>query len=230
MTGSDLLGRRTRVGCVAQIFPRWTNSTPLLALAAIAAVGGLAVAGVWYYFSPWYTQVGYMPRQPVPYSHKLHVGELGLDCRYCHANVERSAVASVPPTQVCMNCHRIVGRDKESLAPLRESFDTGEPMRWVRIHKVPEYAYFDHSMHLRAGVGCSTCHGDIAQMEEVHQVKPLSMGWCLDCHRNPDPYLRPRSELTNTAWRPSANQLELARQLRAENNIAPSEDCSTCHR
>lgn len=215
---------------MAQIFPKWANNTPLMALGGAAAAGLLSVAGAWYYFSPEYTDVGYMPRQPVPYSHKLHVGELGLDCRYCHVMVERSAVASVPPTQVCMNCHRLVGRDKESLEPLRRSAETGEPLRWVRVHKVPEYAYFDHSLHLRAGVGCSSCHGDIAEMEEVHQVEPLSMGWCLECHRNPDPHLRPREELTDTAWRPPADQLERAAQLRQENAIAPSEACSTCHR
>lgn len=215
---------------MAQIFPKWANQIPLRVLGGVAVAGFLAAGGVGYYFSPWYLDVGYMPRQPVPYSHKLHVGELGLDCRYCHAMVERSAVASVPPTQVCMNCHRIVGRDKATLELIRQSAQTGEPMRWVRVHKVPEYAYFDHSLHLRAGVGCSTCHGDIAQMEEVHQVEPLSMGWCLECHRNPDPYLRPREELTNTSWRPPPDQLELARQLRDAKGIAPSEDCSTCHR
>jgi hypothetical protein len=215
---------------VAQIFPRWTNKTPLLALGAVAVGGLLVTAGVWYYFSPRYTDVGYMPRQPVPYSHKLHAGDLGIDCRYCHAMVERSAIAGVPPTQTCMNCHRIVGRDKETLAPIRDSAANGLPMRWIRVHDLPGFAYFDHSVHLAAGVGCSTCHGDVAQMDEVRQVEPLSMSWCLDCHRNPDPYLRPRNELTDTSWEPPANQIELARRIREQKGIAPSEDCGTCHR
>lgn len=215
---------------MAQIFPRWTNKTPLQVVGVLAVGGLLVTAGVWYYFSPRYTDVGYMPRQPVPYSHKLHAGELGIDCRYCHAMVERSAIAGVPPTQTCMNCHQIVGRDKESLAPVRESAASGLPMRWIRVHDLPGYAYFDHSVHLAAGVGCSSCHGDVAGMEEVVQMEPLSMGWCLECHRDPDPYLRPREELTNTTWEPPADQTEFARDLREQKRIAPSEDCGTCHR
>jgi len=215
---------------VAQIFPKWTNKTPLRILGGIAVGGLLVVAGAWYYFSPEYLEVGYMPRQPVPYSHKLHAGELGLDCRYCHSMVERSAIAGVPPTQTCMNCHQLVARDAETLEPIRESARTGERMRWIRVHDLPEYVYFDHSVHLAAGVGCSTCHGDIASMEEVVQVEPLSMRWCLECHRNPDPYLRPREELTNTTWEPPADQAQFAAQVRAAKGIAPSEDCGACHR
>lgn len=215
---------------MAQIFPKWTNKTPLRILGGIAVGGLLVVAGAWYYFSPEYLEVGYMPRQPVPYSHKLHAGELGLDCRYCHSMVERSAIAGVPPTQTCMNCHQLVARDAETLEPIRESARTGERMRWIRVHDLPEYVYFDHSVHLAAGVGCSTCHGDIASMEEVVQVEPLSMRWCLECHRNPDPYLRPREELTNTTWEPPADQAQFAAQVRAAKGIAPSEDCGACHR
>ena len=130
----------------------------------VAAVAGLvapvgAIAGIWYYGSPRFTDVGYRPIQPVPYSHKLHAGELGLDCRYCHASVEVSAVANIPPTQACMNCHKLVKRDSELLAPIRESDSTGRPMRWVRVHKLPDYAYFTHRAHVAAGIGCVTCHG-----------------------------------------------------------------------
>lgn len=215
---------------MAQIFPKWTNRTPLLIAGGAVTAAVLVVAGVWYYFSPRYTDVGYMPRQPVPYSHRLHAGELGIDCRYCHAMVERSAVAGVPPTQTCMNCHRLVARDKESLEPIRASARTGQRMHWIRVHDLPQYAYFDHSVHLAAGVGCSTCHGDVASMDEVVQKEPLSMGWCLSCHRDPDPYLRPRDQLTNTAWEPPSDQLELARKIRQAKHIAPSDDCGTCHR
>lgn len=219
---------------MAQIFSEWTNKVPLYIVLALALVAPAAALGVWYFFSPEYTDVGYQPEQPIAYSHELHVGQLGLDCRYCHVNVERAAVASVPPTSVCMNCHRLVGRDLATLELLRQSSETKQPIRWVRIHKVPEYAYFDHSIHVRAGVGCSTCHGDVAQMVEVRQVEPLSMGWCLECHRNPAPYIRPQDQITNTSWRPPEDQLEVAQALLAERGIEMTtgtrSDCSTCHR
>lgn len=219
---------------MAQIFSEWTNKVPLYIVLALALVAPAAALGVWYFFSPEYTDVGYQPEQPIAYSHELHVGQLGLDCRYCHVNVERAAVASVPPTSVCMNCHRLVGRDLATLELLRQSSETKQPIRWVRIHKVPEYAYFDHSVHVRAGVGCSTCHGDVAQMVEVRQVEPLSMGWCLECHRNPAPYIRPQDQITNTSWRPPEDQLEVAQALLAERGIEMTtgtrSDCSTCHR
>jgi hypothetical protein len=184
----------------------------------------------WYYGSPWYTDVGYRPTQPVRYSHKLHAGDLGMDCRYCHYNVEISPVANVPPTQVCMNCHQIIGTDNERLLPVRESWSSGIPIQWVRVHQIPDFAYFDHSAHLNAGVGCASCHGNVANMEVVELKKPLSMGWCLDCHRNPDMHLRPKSELTNMNWIPPADQAKLAEKTRAENKIAPPQDCSGCHR
>ena len=215
---------------MAQIFPKRSNRVPLiLGLAVLLGGAGAALFG-WYYFSPEYTDVGYQPEQPVPYSHRLHAGDLKLDCRYCHVAVERSAVASVPPTNVCMNCHRLVGRDKETLEPVRQSAARGEPIRWVRIHDLPDYAYFDHSAHLAAGVGCSTCHGDIASMDVVHQVQPLSMGWCLACHRDPAPYLRPYDQITNTAWVPPPDQREIGERFIEERSIHTSEDCTTCHR
>ncbi len=196
-------------------------------LAVLAVAGPLFVA---YYFSPEYTDVGYRPQQPVPFSHRLHAGELELDCRYCHAQVERSAVASVPPTQVCMNCHQLVVRDSPELAVIRDSVANDQPVEWLRVHKVPDYAYFDHSLHLRAGVGCSSCHGDIRSMEVVTQMEPLSMGWCLDCHRNPDPHLRKRDQITNTTWKPPRNQAAFAAEVKEQLGIAPPENCSACHR
>jgi hypothetical protein len=215
---------------LAEIFPKWANRVPAY-LAGGAAVLLLAtVAGVWYFFSPEYTHVGYMPRQPVPFSHELHAGELEIDCRYCHTRVEVSAVATVPPTEACMTCHRVVARDSEDLAPIIESFTTGRRMRWVRVHKVPEYAYFDHSVHIRAGIGCFSCHGDVAAMEELRQVHTLSMSWCLDCHRNPDPHIRPPEQITNMAWIPPPDQPEFARELRREREIGTPTDCTACHR
>jgi Cytochrome c7 and related cytochrome c len=214
---------------VAQIFPRWTNDLPLRIAAVGAVAGGLAVAGVWYYFSPRYTDVGYQPVQPVAYSHKLHAGELGINCLYCHASVERSPVAVVPPTQVCMNCHRVVKQNSPMLQAVRDSMTSGRPLRWVRVHDLPGFAHFDHRPHVRAGVGCASCHGRIDQMEEVAQAEPLSMGWCLDCHRNPDPFLRPEHEVTNMDWSPSRDQLQSAARIKAEKRLQPPVDCTGCH-
>lgn len=188
---------------MSQIFPPWSNRLPIYLAAGVLAFALLAAGAVTYYFSPEYTDVGYRPRQPVPFSHKLHAGELGMDCRYCHVSVEVSAVASIPPTRLCMNCHQLVARNSEKVALLQESAATGQPIHWVRVHKVPDYAYFNHSVHVHAGVECSTCHGEVTQMEQITQVEPLSMGWCLDCHRQPPG---------------------------RAGNLNPSTDCSACHR
>jgi hypothetical protein len=215
---------------VAQIFPRWTNELPLRLAIGAALAAGLVGAAIWYYFSPRWTDVGYAPVQPVAYSHKLHAGELGINCLYCHATVDRGPVAVVPPTQVCMNCHRTVKRDSPALAVVRESSTSGRPIQWVRVHSVAGYAYFDHRPHLRAGVGCVSCHGRIDQMEVVTQAQPLSMSWCLDCHRNPDPYLRPASEVTNMEWTPPRDQAEFVVQVKQEKLLRPPLDCTGCHR
>ena len=189
----------------------------------------MLTGAIWYYASPANLQVGYAPEQPVPYSHRLHAGEMELDCRYCHANVERSHEAMIPPTQTCMGCHTQVHPESQRLAAVRESFETGESVEWVRVHQVPDHVFFDHSVHLAAGVGCVTCHGRVDQMEEVHQDQPLSMGWCLECHRNPEPNIRPVSEITNMAYDPTAHE-GLGAELLAERGIAPKQNCSTCHR
>jgi hypothetical protein len=215
---------------LAQIFPKWTNRIPLYIALGGALAGVLVVGAVWYWGSPRYTDVGYQPRQPVPYSHKLHVGELGIDCRYCHASVEVSAVANVPPTQACMNCHATVKRDSPLLQPIRDSIATKRPMQWIRVHNLPDFAYFEHRAHVAAGVACVSCHGRIDQMEVVHQVEPLSMSWCLDCHRNPQPFLRPVAEVTNMEWTPPRDHAAWAEQAVLTRGIAPPTDCSGCHR
>ncbi|RMH73837.1 MAG: cytochrome C [Gemmatimonadetes bacterium] len=217
---------------MAQTFPKWTNKIPLV-LIFVLVFGSTGAAIVYaYYFSPAYTDVGYRPEQPVPYSHKLHAGDLGMDCRYCHTNVEVSQEANVPPTQTCMNCHTLILPESEKLLPVRESWNSGNPIEWVRVHNLADYVYFDHSAHLQAGVGCSSCHGRVDQMVKVTQVEPLSMAWCLDCHRNPDMHLRDlnTTSVTDMTWQPPANQLEIAARLKKEKNIAPGEDCSICHR
>jgi len=167
------------------IFPKWTNLIPFL-------VGGLVVVAplyvaliVAYGFSPRTTDVGYQPVQPIPFSHRLHAGDLGLDCRYCHNTVEVAAKAAIPPTQTCMNCHTQIRKDSPLLQPLMESYQTGMPIKWLRVHDLPDYAYFNHSAHVTRGVSCVECHGRIDRMDVVTQEQPLSMGWCLECHRNP---------------------------------------------
>lgn len=215
---------------MAQILPPWSNRLPLAGAVGGSAVAVLAVAFFWYYGSPKYTDVGYRPVQPIPYSHRLHAGDLGLDCRYCHASVETSAVANVPPTATCMNCHRLVKRDSPLLAPLRDSASTGRPLRWVRVHMLPQYAYFAHDVHLHAGIGCVTCHGRIDTMDVVQQAQPLSMSWCLDCHRDPGPNRRPVSEITNMKWAPPKDAAAFAAKLQQENPVNPPVLCSGCHR
>jgi cytochrome c7-like protein len=215
---------------MAQILPPWINRLPLVA-AVGGLVAGVAVVGsVWYWFSPKFTDAGYRPIQPVPYSHKLHAGDLGIDCRYCHASVEVSNVANVPPTAVCMNCHKLVKRDSPLLAPIRDSASSGRPMQWVRVHKLPDYAYFNHKVHIAAGIGCVSCHGRIDEMEVVTQMQPLSMSWCLDCHRNPGPNRRPVSEVTNMKWTPPKDATALAAKLQQERPVHPPTECSGCHR
>jgi hypothetical protein len=215
---------------LAQIFPKGANQLP-----AFLALGGLVVpaamvGALWYWGSPRYTDVGYRPEQPVPYSHKLHVGELGLDCRYCHASVEVSPVANVPPTKACMNCHATVKRDSPLLQPVRDSAASGRPLRWVRVHDLPDYAYFEHRSHVRAGVGCVTCHGRVDRMEVVAQQEPLSMGWCLDCHRDPAKSLRPVAEVTNMEWTRPKDHAAWARETLRARGLRPPTDCSGCHR
>ena len=215
---------------MAQILPPWSNDIPLYGALAGGALSALVVGGIWYYGSPKYTDVGYRPVQPVPYSHRLHVGDLGLDCRYCHASVERSPVANVPPTSACMNCHQTVKRDSPALAAIRDSAKTGRPMRWVRVHKLPDYAFFHHRVHVAAGIGCVTCHGRVDEMEVVTQMQPLSMSWCLDCHRDPAPHRRPRTEVTNMKWVPPKDAAALQAKLQQEHPVHPPVDCSGCHR
>jgi hypothetical protein len=212
------------------VFPPWSNW--LREASAVAAIGGLvyAVVLVTGVFSPENSAIGYAPVQPVPYSHALHAGEMGIDCRYCHTTVETTAKASIPPTATCMNCHAHVRTESEKLAPVRHSFESGEPIRWVRIHDLPDFAYFNHAGHIQSGVACVSCHGRIDRMEVVEQVKPLTMGWCLECHRNPAPNIRPEEFVTDMEWRPEGDPAELGRRLMEEKGIAPSTDCVTCHR
>ncbi|MEN9578727.1 MAG: hypothetical protein RJA70_1736 [Pseudomonadota bacterium] len=211
------------------VFPRWANKTVHLAGGLLGIAPLYLVGLVWYGAAPTAVTVGYMPEQPVPYSHALHAGELGLDCRYCHTTVDKAAFAAIPPTETCMNCHARVKTKSAKLEPIRESWQTGKSVEWIKVHDLPDYAYFNHSAHVTRGVGCASCHGRVDQMEVVYQHEELSMGWCLDCHRAPEKHLRPVSEVTNMQWAPS-DQLALGAALRKQKNINPPTDCSTCHR
>jgi hypothetical protein len=212
------------------VFPRWANKTTRLAGVALGGAPIYLTALVWYGASPKTTDVGYMPHQPIPYSHARHAGELGIDCRYCHSTVERAAMAAVPATETCMNCHKFVRKDDPRLAPVQESFATDKSIEWIKVHDLPDFVFFNHSAHVTRGVGCVSCHGRVDQMAEVQQVQPLSMSWCLDCHRNPAPNLRPPSEVTNMTWTPPGDPVEYGKELQKQNNINPPTDCSTCHR
>ncbi len=182
-------------------FPRWTNLLPLQIGIALIMMGSAVTAGLWYYFTPKYTRVGYQPSQPVPFSHKIHVEQHGMDCRYCHSYVEKSGHSNLPSTATCMNCHKHVKKDSPKLAPVRESWKTGKPIEWVNIHEVPDYAYFNHSVHVNRGVSCVKCHGRVDQMDVVYQAEPQSMSWCLDCHTAPEKNIRPMDEIFNFDWK-----------------------------
>ncbi|WP_372638255.1 cytochrome c3 family protein [Fodinibius sp.] len=213
---------------MAQIFPKWADEVPRQLLLGLIIFATAAVAGVWYYFSPEYTDVGYVPEQPVPFSHKLHAGQLDFDCQYCHTNVSESKHANIPATETCMNCHNQVMTDSPRLEKVRESWETGEAVEWIRVHNLPDYAYFNHAAHVNVGVGCESCHGRVDRMDVVQQVEPLSMSWCLDCHRNPEQYVRPAEEVTTMGYE-IVNQIEKGQELVSENNINPPTDCQSCH-
>ena len=220
---------------MAQVFSRSANNIAKISL-VIAAV----LAGTAFYV---YTQVSrssyitgqYLEKQqPVQFSHKHHVGDDGIDCRYCHTTVETSASASLPPTQTCMNCHNQLFADSPYLEPVRASFRDNTPIEWERVHDLPEYAYFNHSIHVAKGVGCASCHGDIANMPAVYQENTLQMEWCLSCHRDPAPNIRPKSEIFNTSWDPRnttpEQQQEVDEKIKKLRSTEILTSCSTCHR
>jgi len=217
---------------MANLFPRWTNFLPIKLVVIAAMLGTAATAGVWYYFTPKYTRVGYRPVQPAPFSHEIHASQLGMDCRYCHSFVEVAAHSNVPNTQVCMNCHSQVQKDSAKLIAVRDSWKSGQPIDWVQIHKTPDFAYFNHSVHVNRGVSCYSCHGSVNHMPVVYHAKPQSMGWCLDCHRAPEDYLRPQEQVFNLDWRPAstAEQRQVGLELKNKWNVNPPTSCSGCHR
>ncbi len=225
------------------LFPRWTNQVPTIALGFVLMTVTAAAGAITYYGTDKHLSVGYQPTQPVDYSHKLHAGDMGMDCRYCHSAVEKSAHANVPATQTCMNCHWTVRTDSAKLLPVRESWATGKPIEWVKVHRLPDFVYFNHSAHLNANVGCASCHGRVDQMVKVIQTQSLSMEWCLDCHRNPGQHVRPAGvSVTQMDWKPAKTDFQPLGQgpndvpvaqapvTPAGRKVNPPLHCSGCHR
>src|SRR5215510_201898 len=216
---------------MAQVFPRYTNT---LSRATAVGVALFVGAGLWLWArvqrSPYTSDVRIAKTQPVPFSHEHHVSGIGIDCRYCHTSVETSAFAGIPPAATCMNCHRQIWSDSPMLEPVRESYRTGKALSWVRVHDLPDFAYFNHSIHVARGVGCASCHGAVDRMPLMWQTAPLTMGWCLDCHRNPAPHLRPKSEVFSMAWVPPDDQRERGAEVMKAHAIQPPQSCSGCHR
>ncbi len=201
---------------------------------AVVFLSGLALAGVLVVArSPYITNQRVTRDQPVQFSHKHHVADDGIDCRYCHTSVETSAYAGIPPTKTCMNCHSVLFNNVGYLEPVRESYRTEQSIQWVKVHRLADYVYFNHSIHINKGIGCSSCHGAINEMPLVFQASPLTMQWCLDCHRNPQPNLRPKEEIFNMNWTAPPDQEEVGKKLAADYKLRTTTEltsCSTCHR
>jgi hypothetical protein len=214
-----------------QIFHRSANTLSKVSLAGIVLlVGGLIGLAMLLARSTYVTRAQEYVEQPVQFSHLHHVLDDGIDCRYCHTSVETSSFAGIPPTKTCMNCHSQIWQSAPILEPVRASFREDKPMTWIRVHDLPDFVYFNHSIHVKKGMGCETCHGRIDQMPLTKQQNSLQMEWCLNCHRNPQEFVRPREEVFTMGYRPREAQATLGPKLVTEYNIKPSTDCSTCHR
>ncbi len=219
---------------MAQIFHRSTNVIARVSIIAVLALvgGGLGLVMA-IERSPYVTREGVVYEQPVKFSHDHHTAGLGIDCRYCHTAVEVSSSAGIPPTETCMNCHKQIWVDSPMLEPVRASYRTGEPLRWNRVYDLPDFTYFDHSIHVAKGVGCISCHGKVNEMPLLKRASSLQMQWCLDCHRDPAPNLRPPSEVTNMDWQPPTQDPAYFEGLKEAAHIGDEwrlTSCSTCHR
>ena len=234
------------------VFPKWINKATLGLLATLAIAPVYLIILLGYGANARTLNVGFSPKQPVPFSHALHAGKLGINCYYCHTDVMRAAFAALPPTQTCLNCHAEIAPKSKKLEPVRGSYGLGPaskaglPVPWIKVNDEPDYVYFNHAAHINAGVSCLTCHGRVNEMTQVYQAKPLNMAWCLACHRNPGPNLRPRNEVTNLNWNPN-NKVQLAHDLGLKESQLPKNlgkylvkkykiastklltDCQTCH-
>jgi hypothetical protein len=218
---------------VAQIFHPSTNTISKVSIvgAVLLVVAGVVGLGA-FARSSYATNVDVAIQQPVPFSHEHHVSGIGIDCRYCHTSVEQSSYAGMPATEVCMNCHSQIWADSPILEPIRESFRTGKPIAWTRVYDLPDFVYFDHSIHVSKGIGCDTCHGRVDRMPLLWKAETLYMEWCLECHRAPERFVRPRDQVFNSAWQPSADQLASGGERVKEYDIHIEQltNCSICHR
>jgi hypothetical protein len=216
---------------MAQIFHPSANTIAKVSIfGGVFIVAGLAWLGLIFLRSSYVTQVGVPVEQPVPFSHEHHVRGLGIDCRYCHTSVEESAFAGIPATETCMSCHSIIWNDSPMLEPVRQSFRTGQSIEWVRVHNLPDFVYFNHSIHVNKGIGCESCHGRVDRMPLTWKAETLQMEWCLGCHRAPERYVRPRQEVLTMGWTPPSDHD--GRKLVAEYGIKVEQltNCSICHR
>jgi hypothetical protein len=221
---------------MSQIFPRSANAlvrSTLFGVLSLALFGGLLVLTLMR--SSWATKQNEFVEQPLQFSHAHHVGGVGIDCRYCHTSVEKSSFAGIPPTKTCMNCHSQIWTNAPILEPVRASFRNDKPLNWIRVNDLPDFVYFNHQIHIKQGVGCDTCHGPVDKMPLMYQAKPLLMEWCVGCHRAPENFIRPRSEVFNMNYQVPADttQLEQGLRLKKEYNVAGVEhmtSCSVCHR
>ncbi|PTY07046.1 cytochrome C [Opitutaceae bacterium EW11] len=198
---------------------------------ALLAIGS-AYASYEYYHSSYWHSLGLARGQPVLFSHRHHAQELGIDCRYCHASVQTAAFAGMPSTHTCMTCHSQIFTDTPMLKPVVDSARSGQPLRWTRVNSLPDHVYFDHGIHVAKGIGCTSCHGSVGKMALIAKGQPLTMRWCLDCHRDPAPHLRPEEEIFSLSWTPPSDQPRRGRELMAHYGIERSHltNCSTCHR
>ena len=213
-----------------QIFHRSFNTISKVSIfGAVFFLAGLGYVTAKITRSSYSTDVEVAVDQPVPFSHQHHAGGLGIDCRYCHTSVEYSSFAGLPPTKTCMNCHSQIWAHSPLLRPVRDSYRSGQSIAWNRVHNLADFVYFDHSIHVKKGVGCSTCHGRVDRMPLTWKANSLHMEWCLECHREPERHVRPRDKVFDMAWEPD-NQLEMGRKLVKEYRIRSLTSCSTCHR
>jgi hypothetical protein len=219
---------------MSKLFPKSANKLPLQIIIYLGVLAGIATAGVTYYMTPKYTRVGYAPVQPVPFSHAQHVQEVGLDCRYCHSSVDKSGHSNIPSAQTCMNCHASIKPNSPALAPIRESYEKDTPVPWVWIHQTPDFAYFNHAIHVNRGVSCVECHGKVNEMDTVTHTQPLSMAFCIECHRDPAPRLRDPKDGYNLDSKRLVEQgpegEAKAALYHKDWKLLPPQSCSGCHR
>jgi hypothetical protein len=216
---------------MAQLFRPSSNTIAKVSIVAVVFLAGCTLAIAYITDrGPWTTAVQVAPEQPIPFSHKHHVKDDGLDCRYCHTSVETSSFAGLPATETCMTCHSQIWSNASATQPIRDSWATGRSIEWVRVHDLPDFVFFNHSIHINKGIGCSTCHGQVDEMPLTYRVNTLNMNWCINCHREPERYIRPKSEVFNIDYVSPSNQLELGRQLVREYHVQSLTDCITCHR